>query len=61
MQDFRVYTALYVLNNTGYLIHKHRFKFYEITNQRLRKYYKFKSKNRENTKESNVFPEVYVR
>lgn len=45
-----VYAALHILSNTRRFVHKHQSKFYEITNQLLRKYDKFKGKSRENTK-----------
>ena len=50
VQEFCVYTVLYILNNTGHIIHKHQSKFYEIANQLLSKYCKFKGKNRDNAK-----------
>lgn len=50
VQECHVYAALYILHNTNHLIHKHQSTFYEITNQVLGKYYRFKVKSRENTK-----------
>ena len=50
VQECRVYAALYVLSNASHFIHKHQSTFYEIPNQLLGTYHRFKGKSREDTK-----------